>query len=137
MKKFQILKWILVLFIIGSFAAISSNIWIISKLVSSVGFYYFYRSCAMFIKRGYFNYKSSVYLKTGGYILMIKSALSLIIITVITIDTSELSDSQSKADLIMNISSCITSFIIGFSLIAASDVIKKGNVLKQENDLTI
>lgn len=90
----------------------------------------------MFVSRGYFNGKSALYLKRGGYIL-ITHVLARLIIAVINTDDSTFNANPGLKDFLSGMSSNITVLIIAFSLIAVSDIIKKGNKLKQENDLTI
>ena len=161
MTKFKILKWALLLFIIGNIAAIVINLklvydfrydigtppappglilklsyYIALTLLFTSGIYYIYKCCAMFVSRGYFNDKSALYLKRGGYIL-ITHVLARLIIAVINSDDSIFEGNLELKNLLSGIGSNITLLIIAFSIIAISDIIKKGNKLKQENDLTI
>lgn len=160
MTKFKILKWALLLFTIANLISIILGIYlilyynteiqdtelragviransynIILTLIFTFGLYFIYRSCVMFISRGYFNSKSALYLKRGGYILAISAILDFIrtLPKLIIFLTAE---KKPKVDSI-HINSSITLVIIGFALVAASDIIKKGNKIKQENDLTI
>ncbi|PZR13644.1 MAG: hypothetical protein DI539_19320 [Flavobacterium psychrophilum] len=161
MTKFKILKWALLIFIIAYFAAIVFNIKLIYDLKYDIGtppapqgvifkiscnsilgllftfgLYYVYKSCTTFISRGYFNGKSALYLKRGGYILTINALIRFIIIA-LTVDDSTFNANPELKDFLSGMSSNITVLIIAFSLIAVSDIIKKGNKIKEENDLTI
>lgn len=160
MTKFLILKWALLLFTIANLVSIVLSVYLIIfyyadiedtelrsgvinktsynsvlTLIFTFGLYFIYRSCAMFISRGYFNSKSALYLKRGGYILAISALLNFIIaLPRLVIFLSAKANSKENP---ININSSITLLIIGFALVAASDIIKNGNKLKQENDLTI
>jgi hypothetical protein len=161
MTKFKILKWALLLFIIGNLAAIAINLkliydyrydigkpipppglilklsyYIAITMLFTSGLYYIYRSCAMFVSRGYFNGKSAFYLKRGAYIL-IATVLVRLVITAVNTDDSTFDKDLGLKDFLSGMSSNITLIIIAFSLIAVSDIVKKGSKLKEENDLTI
>lgn len=161
MTKFKILSWVLIPVIVINIAAsvlMAYSIYnysgtitingthqdvvlrlsaaIVMMMLFAAGLYFIYKSCIMFMNRGYFNTKSALYLKRGAYILIFKALLGLIWISA-HVETSILADKESQFDFISGMSKDITLLIIGFAIIAVSDIIKKGNKLKQENDLTI
>lgn len=109
---------------------------VISMMLFATGLYIIYKSCVMFINRGYFNAKSALYLKRGAYILILKAVLSIVWIS-IHINTNTFDDKESQSELVLGISREITFLIIGFAIITVSDIVKKGENIKRENDLTI
>ena len=157
MTKFKIIRWILKFFIslfLLLIAANTSAIYTILydssvpkatvtllctsipiTLMFVIGLYYIHQSCTMFIRRGYFNTKSAQYLSTGGYIMMIKAIISLILIAVF------FDAKKDTIELIRNLESNVSFntilIIIGLSLVAISDIIKQGEIIKTENDLTV
>lgn len=108
--------------------------WVFSSMLFIAALYFMEKSCSLFVKRTYFNTKSKLYLKRSGIILMTLGVWGLITSFAIpeTITTESLFKNFSS-----NIGSNITLFIIGLALLAIADIIKKGEKLKQENDLTI
>lgn len=107
---------------------------VFSSIAFIVAIYFLEKSCSLFIERTYFNHKSKLYLKRSGIILMALGTWGLASSFAIpeTISMESLFKNFSS-----NIGSNITLFIIGFGLLAIADIIKKGEKLKQENDLTI
>lgn len=83
-----------------------------------------------FIKDGYFNFRSSERFKISGYLLLILS-ITMLMISFLAIEKA--SEIEILSDIIIN----LLLIAIGIGLLAFSDVIKKGNVLKTENDLTV
>jgi len=157
MTKFKILSWILKLFIlfhILAFVMSAYTIYLLSgvtevdvkKVIFStllymplgvlfaIGLYYIHQSCIMFLKRGYFNLKSSLYLKRGGYIL---GASALLSICSSVINHGNLTDLKAIQNFSENITYNILWLVVSFALIATTDILKKGVNLKRENDLTI
>jgi len=160
MTKFKIISWILKIFIcfyilgsmaityslytfidhIGTPAASPSNfifstgISIPLMLLFAAGLYFIHQSCIMFVKRSYFNSKSAVYLKKGSYILA-TTALIWIIINIVNLDFSK--DNKEIFQLVEDISYNILWIVISLALLGVADIIKKGEKIKRENDLTI
>lgn len=153
MTKFKILKWAIKLFIAISLLGICSNMYIyyilssepipalsvdfapylvsmLNVLLLITGLWYIHQSFTFFIKSNFFNFKSALYLSKGGYIIAITGIISF------TYDMFKLTDT-SKEDLITNIVLNCLMLIIGFGLTAVADIIKKGESIKLENDLTI
>jgi hypothetical protein len=83
-----------------------------------------------FIKDGYFNFKSSAKFKISGYLLLILS-ITMLMISFLAIEKA--SGIEILSDIIIN----LLLIAIGIGLLAFSDVIKKGNVLENKNNLTI
>gem|GEM_PF-2361829 len=157
MTKFKIIRWALKLFISCqllnivtlicvayeihydiSIPSVPVHLLCFNALLSglfTVGLYFIHQSCNMFLIRGYFNLKSALYLNRGGYILMAVTLLSLIK-TCIYINPT-----KALALLINDFGSSIIYdimfLIVGLSLVALSDIIKEGEIIKTENDLTL
>ncbi|SFE47723.1 DUF2975 domain-containing protein [Flavobacterium xueshanense] len=83
-----------------------------------------------FIKEGLFNFKSSERFKRSGYLLLLLSVSGIIIRLV---GMSQTAKDQILSDIIMY----LLLLAIGIGLLAFSDVIKKGNIIETENNLTI
>ncbi|MFV8368672.1 hypothetical protein [Flavobacterium sp. LB2R40] len=83
-----------------------------------------------FIKEGLFNFKSSERFKRSGYLLLLISVFG-IIIRLLNMNHSP--EDQILSDIIMY----LLLLAIGIGLLAFSDVIKKGNIIETENNLTI
>jgi hypothetical protein len=83
-----------------------------------------------FIKDGYFNFNSSERFKISGYLLLTISILGIIISL---LGMKQSSEKDILADIIMY----VLLIAISVGLLAFSDVIKKGNIIENENNLTI
>lgn len=83
-----------------------------------------------FIKEGFFNFKSSEKLNRSGYLLLL---LSVSGITITLLGMNQSPEDQILSDIIMH----LLVLAIGIGLLAFSDVIKKGNSIEAENNLTI
>lgn len=83
-----------------------------------------------FIKEGLFNFKSSERFKRSGYLLLLLSVSGIIIRL---FGMSQTPKDQVLADIIMY----LLLLANGIGLLAFSDVIKKGNIIETENNLTI
>lgn len=83
-----------------------------------------------FIKEGFFNFKSSEKFNRSGYLLLLLSVFGIII--------RLLGMNQSpKEKILSDIILYLLLLAIGIGLLAFSDVIKKGNIIETENNLTI
>ncbi|RWX00218.1 DUF2975 domain-containing protein [Flavobacterium cerinum] len=153
MRKFKILRWAIQLFITICILGICSNIYIyyilssepipalsvditpylvsmLNVLLLITGLWYIHQSFTFFIQRSFFNFKSALYLSKGGYIIAATGIISF------TYNMTKLAG-KSREELITNIILNCLMLIIGFGLTAVADIIKKGESIKQENDLTI
>ena len=83
-----------------------------------------------FIKEGFFNLKSSQHFKKSGYLLLIISLFGILI-------SLQGIDGAAKGETISDIIIYLLLLSIGIGLLAFSDVIKKGNSIETENNLTI
>lgn len=83
-----------------------------------------------FIKEGFFNAKSSDRFKKSGYLLLFISLFGIIISLLVMNQSPE---EQTLSDIIMY----LLLLAIGIGLLAFADVIKKGNTIETENNLTI
>jgi hypothetical protein len=83
-----------------------------------------------FIKEGFFNLKSSQHFKKSGYLLLIISLFGILI-------SLQGIYGSAKGETISDIIIYLLLLSIGIGLLAFSDVIKKGNSIETENNLTI
>jgi len=94
------------------------------------GIYQIQRSIAASIKSNFFSFKSAIYLKRAGYVLLGYTTLT-------AIKTLLLMNVMKTEILISNSSEHGVLFIVSIGLLAVADIIKNGTRIKQENDLTI
>lgn len=152
MKKIKFLNGLLIIFIILTTLGITSNL-IISiyykdpflgqnqdafySFYSSIflscvlvfGMYQVQQALSSFIKNSYFNSKSAKFLKRGGIILIANGVLSIVY---------NLGFSSSDLNLkIINYIMYAIIIMVGIGLMAVSDIISKGEIIEQENFLTI
>ncbi|TDE05978.1 DUF2975 domain-containing protein [Flavobacterium sandaracinum] len=83
-----------------------------------------------FIKEGFFNIKSSDRFNRSGHLLLLLSVSGIIISLLVMYQSPE---EQTLSDIIMY----LLLLAIGIGLLAFADVIKKGNTIETENNLTI
>jgi hypothetical protein len=83
-----------------------------------------------FIKDGYFNLRSSKQFIISGYLLIIIGASAIIFSMLYITETPR---EQTLIDIIID----LLLLGIGIGLLAFADVIKKGNKIETENNLTI
>lgn len=159
MTKFKIISWILkisiCLYILSGIAAtytlyiflykisipvappniiFHTAVYIPLTILFATGLYFIHQSCIMFVKRSYFNLKSATYLKRGSYILA-ASAAAWLVIGIASLDLSE--DRKELFHSFESISHNIFWIVISLALLGVADIIKKGENIKRENDLTI
>lgn len=91
---------------------------------------YIQQGLQAFIKEGFFNLKSSAKFKKSGYLLFFISIFG-IIISLLGINAS------AKSETLFAIIMSLLLLSISIGLLAFSDVIKKGNSIEIENNLTI
>ena len=105
----------------------------ISFLISMVilfGIFNIQKALLGFIRNTYFNTKSTKHLKTGGLILIVSSILA--------ISNGFINGSfVDKESLILSSIIYCLILIIGIAVLAVSDIISKGELIEQENFLTI
>ncbi|TRW22862.1 DUF2975 domain-containing protein [Flavobacterium zepuense] len=152
MKNIRFLNWALIVFmgiyILGIFlsfyliwdSAIIRNSYkmygyigyvnILMGFLFLYGLYQIQRSIAASIESNFFSFKSAIYLKRGGYVLLAYTIIA-------TIKTILLMDVMKTEILISNSSEHGVLFIVSIGLLAVADIIKNGTRIKQENDLTI
>lgn len=150
MTKFKIISWILKIFITfcliylaidlsaiyfilsgevsKTFNGTPPIISAIMTMILTIGLCFVYQSVSLFTKMGFFNLKSATYISVGGYIIALTAIISFIL---------EINAQITMNSLIMNIFLNLLLFMIGFGLIAVSEVIRKGESIQRENDLTI
>lgn len=88
-----------------------------------------------FLKKGYFNMISARFLKLGGVLYLIFGLFVLGQSIYIYINTPTLF--QTELILQYYLIKNGFSIVVGFAMITISDILKKGALLRQENDLTI
>jgi hypothetical protein len=111
------------------FGNFSHYIMLVRVTVLISGIVYIQKGLQAFIREGFFNFKSSKRFKIGGYLLSITSVFSIIV--------SLLNMKKSIKGEFSNIIMDLLLLAIGIGLLALSDVIKKGNIIETENNLTI
>jgi hypothetical protein len=92
--------------------------------------FYIQQGLQAFIKESFFNLKSSAKFKKSGYLLFFISIFGTII-SLLGISAS------AKGETLFDIIMYLLLLSIGIGLLAFSDVIKKGNGIEIENNLTI
>ena len=100
-----------------------------------IGLFFIERGLFYSIKKGYFNVESNLKFKRGGFFFILSGLINLLIGTITLM--VQFNTTLEKVHLYENISRSFLIFIIGLGFIIISDFIKKGNQIKQENDLTI
>ncbi len=102
-------------------------------LISIIGLFFLQRALYSIIKNGFFNNTAYSNLKRAGLFFLMVGFGSIILNVVIIMrnsyDILELLYSNLGQDVLL--------IIVGFSLFILADVIQNGNILKNENDLTI
>ena len=104
---------------------------LVFSIVLFIALFFLKNGLNLTIKKGFFNQNSSVNLKTAGKLFLIYGLLNLIW------DTILLFYSKGELYFAAGISSDMLLILIGFSLFIIVDFIDNGNILQQENDLTI
>jgi hypothetical protein len=155
MKKIKILNWSLIIFItLGVFAIVAafaqllfyretfevlylkstfgiSTFYIMNALTLLLlfGLYQVQQSFSFFIKNSFFNSQSAKLLKKGGFLLILNGFLSVF--------NNLFSLNIATETLISNYMMYAMIILIGIGLMAVSDIIFKGEIIEQENLLTI
>ncbi len=90
------------------------------------------------LKKGYFNYPCTKKFKITGYLFISSGTLGLILYIMTYFSTSG-QDTIIVLKTIMYQKIALNAFVIivGIGILILSDIIKKGNSIQQENDLTI
>jgi hypothetical protein len=155
MKKIKILNWSLIIFItlaiiglVANFAQMlfnrqtfeavcsktglgSSYFYTMNALTSLLlfGLYQVQQSFSSFIKNSFFNSRSAKLLQKGGFLLILNGLLSGI--------NNLFSLNKAPEMLIANYMMYTMIILIGIGMMAVSDIISKGEIIEQENLLTI
>lgn len=103
---------------------------LIFSVITFIGLFFIQQGLKTTIKEGFFNKKSSFKFKTGGQLFLISGVLSLVF------DLSLVYYSVSIS-LFESLGQDFLLIMVGFGLFVFADVIQNGNILKQENELTI
>lgn len=100
------------------------------SVLTFVGLFYTHKALLNTIKGGYFNEKAASYFLKASY-LFLSSGICSFIFNLLLFQNSEevmLFTGMSKDFLLM---------LLGFGLLIVADILKNGNSIKIENDLTI
>lgn len=93
------------------------------------GLYQVQQSLKSFIENSFFNFKSAILLKKGGFLLIINGLLSSL--------NNLFSLNKPLESLISNYTMYFMLILIGIGLMAMSDIIARGTLIQEENDLTL
>ena len=116
----------------GSF--LGESIWVVQNgiyLINLIGTIYICIALFEIIKKGYFNLKTARSFKIAGLFLCFVAVLDFVI-AMLELSVS-FHEEYQFAYLMVN----ALLFLIGFGVLIISQIIKKGALLKQENELTI
>ncbi|QRM88530.1 DUF2975 domain-containing protein [Lacinutrix sp. WUR7] len=95
-----------------------------------IGLLFIKKGLSVIIKEGFFNLKSATQFKTGGKLFLVSGILSFLFDFII------MYDSKSMV-LLGNLGQDFLLMIVGFSLYIVADILQSGNIMQQENKLTI
>lgn len=159
MKKIKLLNYLMIAFlIIGTFGLVANLVLIILVLPNETktmidysetnlgrftpvatallimllikGIQNIQRALSCNIKYNYFNSRSAHYLQRAGILLILFSILCI----AFDFSNYKLEDTQS---FLLNLMNHVLVMSVGIALTAVSDLIKKGEIIEQENLLTI
>ncbi len=114
-------------FVLGKY-----NHLVLSTLLSLIvyGSFIIQQGINAIIKNGFFNTKSEIKFRKAGMLLILFTFLRVLYILVINSEFA-------LSELINNLVLALLVSIVGIGLLIFSDFIKDGEILQQENDLTI
>lgn len=113
-----------------NFGILTPFISILISMVILFGVFNIQKALHGFLRNTYFNTKSAKHLKTGGLILVVSS--------IFAIANGFINGSfVDKESLILSSIIYCLILIIGIAVLAVSDIISKGELIEQENILTI
>ncbi|TXE17815.1 DUF2975 domain-containing protein [Psychroserpens burtonensis] len=100
------------------------------SVISFTGLFFVKSGLGEIIRSGFFNSKSATKFKTAGKLFLVSGFLNMVFNMVLLLRSEEILflGETGQSSLLV---------IIGFSLYIISDILENGNLLKQENDLTI
>lgn len=100
------------------------------SVVTFIGLLFIKNGLVEIIKKGFFNVMSAAKLKTAGKLFLVSGFFSLMFNIVLLFRSEEVLffGEMGQSFLLM---------IIGFGLYIIADILQNGNLLKQENELTI
>lgn len=98
-----------------------------------IGLFFVQRALSLIIKNGIFNNIAAKKLKNGGLFFLISGLGSILYRIIIFIRKPD----PNSEFFFSNVEKNFLLIMIGFSIYIMADVIKNGNLLKQENELTI
>ena len=100
------------------------------SILTFIGLLFIKNGLGVIIKEGFFNLKSATKFKTAGKLLLLSGFLSLMFSIILFYSSRDIT-------LLGVIGQDFFLIVIGFSLYIIADVLQNGNLLKQENELTI
>jgi len=120
------------------FGRYTSYVAMFLSLFTFIGFIFIKKGLQQIIQNGIFNGKSSEHILNAGRFFTVSGILGFIFNIAISIHSS--GDRGNMDSIIMRLDSLIVNFlliILAFVFFIIADIIKNGNELKTENDLTI
>lgn len=149
MRKIKILHGILVILLLffclniynmfiifKTFVGISYSDYIITicfSVITIIGLFFLQRAFYLIIKKGVFNTGTNSNFKKAGLFFLISGVGSTLFNSYMIFTDSD----NTSHNFFFNFEKDFLLIMIGFGLFILADIIKNGNILKQENELTI
>jgi len=122
-------KELSILFEEGTFGIFTFYIGLFLSVLFVLGLFYTQKMLALFYKNLYFDLKSIGFMKKAGFCFVLFSVLSLI--------KNGFQSFESINSQLFDYLLTFTILLIGFGMLAFTDILKKGNKIQEENDLTV
>ncbi len=122
--------------IFKSFDGISYSDFIITicfSIITIIGLFFLQRAFYLIIKKGIFNIRTISNFKKAGLFVLISGIGSTLFNSYMIFTDSEI----TSHNFFFNFEKDFLLILIGFGLFILADIIENGNILKQENELTI
>lgn len=103
---------------------------LVFSVVTFISLFFIKNGLGEIIKEGFFNAHSATQFKTAGKLFIISGFLNLVFSMVLLFRSEEVL-------FLGEIGQSFLLMIIGFSFYIIADILQNGNLIKQENDLTI
>jgi len=124
---------------LDSYKAVSENfvfgyytqyVGMIISILTFIGLFFIQKGLSTTIKNGFFNQSNATKFKIAGQLFLVSGVLSLIFEALLFYNSQEIT-------FIPKLGQNLLLIIISYSLFIIADIIIKGSLIKQENDLTI
>ena len=106
---------------------------IIFSVITIIGLFFLQRAFYLIIKKGIFNTSTISNFKKAGWFFLISGIGSTLYNNFMIFTDSD----NTSHNFFFNFEKDFLLIMIGFGLFILADIIKNGNILKQENELTI